>query len=211
MTCYACDRVVALVLGSVLVALAAAGPALADRPKYENFELINPLLGPEYTQWMVGPVSWMATKKEIEEFQTLTSDEEAARFIEEFWAERDPVPQRPDNPLRETFRKRAEVADSLYREGGLPGHRTDRGTIFVLYGEPEDVDYQVSPEPGDPLLEVWVYPKGAPEGLDGDTPDRAYRFVEREGVTRFYQRLSGRERELQRRERLRDPTRRPFP
>lgn len=209
MTCCAFDRVVVLTLA---VALLAVGPALADRPSYEDFELINPLLGPEYAQWLLGPISWMATPKEVEEYQALTSDEEAARFIEEFWAERDPYPQRPDNPLRKTFEERVDQADSLYRQGGLPGHRTDRGTIYVLYGEPEKVDYQVSPEPGDPLLEVWEYPKkDAPEGLDGEKPERFYRFVERGGVTRFYQRLSSSERERRRRERRLDPSRRPFP
>lgn len=206
MTCCALDRFVVVLLA---LALLIAGPALADRPKYEKFELINPLLGPEYAQWLLGPISWIATKKEIEEYQAVTSDEEAARFIEEFWAERDPVPQRPDNPLRETFRERVEEADDLYAEGGLPGHRTDRGILHVVYGEPEEVDYQVSPEPGDPLLEVWIYPKDAPEGLDGSRPSRTYRFVKRGELTRFFDQLSARERERRRRERLLDP--RPYP
>jgi GWxTD domain-containing protein len=194
---YAASRRLAIIPALVL-ALAWAGTTRAAPPRYEPFELINPLVGPEFTQWLVGPISWMASKKEIEGFLAIADDESASRFVERFWQERDPYPERPDNPHRELFEERAAKADSLYAEGGLPGRRTARGSIYVLYGEPEKVDHEVAPDPGDPLMEVWRYPKGHPEGLDGERPDKEYRFIKRGETTIFWERLSDAERRRRR-------------
>lgn len=178
-----------LALTAALLVLAAAA-ASAGRPKQQNFELVNPLLGPEYSHWLVGPISWMADGKEIEAFLTLASDEAAAAFVEEFWSKRDPYPLRPDNPLQEQFEERAAEAEGRYGEGGIAGWRTDRGTVYVLYGEPAEVDYEVAPDPQDPLIEIWRYEKKAEEGLDGERPERVFRFIKRGEVTRFYERLN---------------------
>ena len=189
----------AVFLSVLLAGLAAsAPPAWAGDPKMEDFELINPLLKPELSQWLVGPISWIATDKEIEEYLQITSNEAAETFIEEFWAERDPYPQRPDNPAEELYEERMEDAAAEYAEAGQPGWKTPRGRIFVTYGEPDEVDYEVAPDPGDPLIEVWVYAKGTEKGLDGQKPDRRYRFIKRGEVTEFYQRQSTIERRRRR-------------
>lgn len=211
MTCYVTGEIrkpLLATLAAVLVAAAfVAPPAAAGKPKQEPFELINPLVSPEHSQWLMGPISWMASKKEIEQYLAIVDDAQADAFIKSFWAERDPYPERPDNPLRTTFEERAVTADSLYAEGGLPGRRTDRGTIYVLYGEPDEVDRRVSPDLGDPLMEVWIYEKGAEKGLDGERPDREYRFVKRDDTTRFYLPLSEYERKRRQSRRLPDPRR----
>jgi GWxTD domain-containing protein len=172
----------------LLVLALGTPPASAVDPKKEDFELINPLLGPELSQWLVGPISWIASEKEIQEYLQLTSSEAAESFIEEFWAERDPYPQRPDNPAKKLYEDRMKDATAQYEEAGQPGWKTPRGRVFVTYGEPDDVDYEVAPDPGDPLIEVWVYEKGTEKGLDGKKPDRRYRFIKRGELTDFYQR-----------------------
>jgi GWxTD domain-containing protein len=193
----------ALVALSTLLILSSAA-VLADRPKQSREELINPLLGPEWSQWLVGPISWIATSKEIGEFLSLLDDGAAAEFVERFWKNHDPYPLREDNPLRETYEERLEKANELYAEGGFPGYRTDRGIVFVVYGEPSKTDQEVAPDPGDPLIQVWEYDKDIPKGLDGKKPDRAYRFIKRGELTVFYSRLNEFER---RRRRAREPFR----
>lgn len=209
-----CALPLAACLGLLLgVVLAACGPLAADEPKREDFELINPLLGPELSQWLVGPIAWIAEPKEIEAYLQLTSDGAAESFVEEFWDQRDPYPRRPDNPARELYQERLEEAESLYAEAGMPGWKTDRGRVFVVYGEPEEVDYEVAPDPEDPLIEVWIYEKKAEEGLDGERPERRYRFIKRGEVTEFYERLDNLERRRRRFDRppgsRRPPTRPP--
>jgi len=171
-------------------ALAALALALAVDPagaaRYEAADLVNVLLSPEWASWLIGPYVRMATEQEVREFGKLTRDEDAAAFVERFWARRDPDPARPGNPVREAAERRAEEADRRFTEAGVTGRRTDRGAIFVIYGEPEKVDHEPSQIYGEPPLEVWTYPASAPRGLDGRPPARFYRFVKRDDLTGFY-------------------------
>lgn len=177
-------------LALALILLAAGWPAAGARGrKGESVEeLMNPLLGPEHSLWLAGPIARMASDEEVEAYKTLVDDAAAAAFIEEFWRRRDPEPDFPRNPRRELFDQRAEEADRLFRESGVPGRRTDRGTIFVLYGPPEEEEFEISPHPDDPAILVWKYPRDAAEGLDGQRPERIYRFIKRGDLTTFYTR-----------------------
>src|SRR5262245_25437857 len=99
--------------------LVAAAPAFAKERKSERLEdLMNPLLGPDYSLWLVGPIGRLATRDDVERFKRLTSDAEAAAFIEQFWASRDPDPQYEGNSLRERFEERAREADRKFGESG---------------------------------------------------------------------------------------------
>ncbi|HEX6203273.1 MAG TPA: GWxTD domain-containing protein [Thermoanaerobaculia bacterium] len=149
-------------------------------------ELTNPLLSPAWSQWLVGPIAEMATPEEEAEYLGLASDEAAAAFVDAFWERRKPYPLRPDNPLREQFEARAEEADRLYSEAGYLGRRTARGTVHVLHGPPEQVDYQLSQHPDDPPVTVWRYPADAPPGLHGRPPQQLYRFIKRGDITEFF-------------------------
>jgi GWxTD domain-containing protein len=167
----------------LLLALLAAGCAGGAR---SLAELINPALGPEYSFWMAGAVSRLASPEEINQYITLRDDAQAQAFIEAFWQRRDPAPDRPGNPFRETFEQRAAEADRLYSEAGLLGRRTDRGILHVLYGAPEKVDHDVSPVVNGPPLEVWTYGAQAPSGLDGRRPAAVYRFIKNGELTVRY-------------------------
>ena len=169
-------------LGSVGLAEARAKNRVVDPIDVTAF-----LLSPALSTWMVGPIGRIATEEEIERYVALTSDEEAEAFIEAFWRRRDPDPETPSNPFRRLFEERVEEADKLYREAGQPGLRTDRGTIFVLYGPPEESEYRIIPRgPFDETVEEWRYPKGAEKGLDGQRPERVYRFAKEGDLTVFY-------------------------
>jgi GWxTD domain-containing protein len=172
---------------ALLAALAAAcGTGTGAAPARSLADLTNPYLGPEYSGWLIGPIAGMVTPAETEAFLALRDDAGARELIEEFWRRRDPTPATPDNPLRQAFEERAAEADRLYSESGFLGRRTDRGAIFVLYGPPSRVDYEVSPSPGDPPLEVWFYTPDVPAGLHGKRPAGSYRFIRRGDLTRTY-------------------------
>jgi len=147
--------------------------------------LTNPQLGPSYAQWLVGAAGRMATAEERQEFLALSGDFAAADFVEQFWADRDPDPETPGNPVREAFERRTAEADRKFTEAGVSGHKTPRGTIYVLYGAPGRTDYEVPPR-GGPAIEVWYYADDAPVGLDGRQPDGAYRFQKVGDVTTLY-------------------------
>lgn len=169
-----------------LVAYLAASCGTGAAPDRSLADLTNPYLGPEYTGWLIGPIVQMASPEELQAYLALREDARARELIEEFWRRRDPTPATPDNPLRQAFEERAAEADRLYSEAGFQGRRTDRGTFYILYGPPSRVDYEVSPSPEDPPIEVWFYDSDVPAGLDGNRPAGSYRFMRRGDLTRTY-------------------------
>jgi len=161
-----------LALAALALAACASGGATSPR---SAGELINFRLGPDLSHWLVGPIAAMATPEEVQGYLAVGDDLSAVDFIEAFWRRRDPDPEAPGNPLRLTFEKRAADADRLYGEATLTGRRTARGVTYVLYGEPDRVEYEIAPDGGAPI-EVWHYPEDAPPGLDGRAPHRLYWF-----------------------------------
>ncbi|HET9211486.1 MAG TPA: GWxTD domain-containing protein [Thermoanaerobaculia bacterium] len=175
-----------LLLLPLLLAAGCGGGTVAA-PSRSRAELINPALGPDYSAWMVGAASRLATPEEVNEFLTLKDDQQAESFVERFWQQHNPTPNKPVNPLRQEFERRSANADRQFSEAGLLGRRSDRGTIYVLYGLPKKIDHEVSPVRNGPSLEVWIYGTDAPSGLDGRRPSPLYRFVKNGDVTVLYQ------------------------
>jgi GWxTD domain-containing protein len=168
----------------VLLALLAAGCG-GGASSRSRAELTNPFLGPEHSAWLIGPVARIATPDEIREFLALQDDRQAEAFVQAFWDHRDPARDKPGNPIREAFDARSEDADRKYSEAGLLGRRTDRGAIYVVYGPPSKVEFEVSPIPNGSPIEVWTYGADAPSGLDARRPG-IYRFVKQGDRTVLY-------------------------
>jgi len=171
-----------LVLLLALLAAGCGGGALSSRSRAE---LTNPFLGPEYSAWLIGPVARIATPGEIQEFLALQDDRQAEAFVQAFWDHRDPARDKPGNPIREAFDARSAEADRQYSEAGLLGRRTDRGAIYVVYGPPSKVEFEFSPTPNGPPIEVWTYRADAPSGLDARRPG-IYRFIKQGDRTVLY-------------------------
>lgn len=83
----------------------------------------------------------IGTGKEMRELRkALSSKSEALdSLIEAFWQERDPTPETEVNEVREEFYRRVEIANVRY--GAYhPGWSTARGRIFILYGDPDEIE-----------------------------------------------------------------------
>ncbi len=172
---------------AAVLLLVAVGLACAGSRPLEVSDLTHPGLGPEYSQWLVGAVARLATPAEIDEFLALRDDAAAQEFITRFWERRDPDPARPGNPVLATFLARATAADQRFSEAGYLGRRTDRGTIFIVYGEPDASRFAVGEFVGEPAIEEWRYQPEERLGLDGKPPNAFYRFAKGRGdLTTFY-------------------------
>ena len=191
-------RVVFALLLSCAFALCVVG----QEQDFSRRDLIQPFVGDEHSQWMIGAVSHVATEAEIEEFASLRSAEQAQQFIERFWeARRESGAE--SSRMRDLFETRALAADDRYTEGHVQGRRTDRGAVFILYGQPDSSEYEEFRDISEPDVELWKYSKKSPKGLDGKKPGRMYRFARQGDVTRMYRRPSAQE--LERRARTRAP------
>ena len=144
----------------------------------------------------------MATEKEVEDYAVLTSDEEAAKFVAAFWERRNQGTEVFKKTPRQIYDDRAATADSRYSEATFPGRLTDRGTTYILFGEPEETEFESSELLDGPPIEVWEYGKDGGKGLNGEKPDKRFRFMEIDGSTIFFNQ-SLNEREARRRGRKR--------
>ena len=170
---------------ALLAALLLAGCAAAPSgpPPRTAADLTNAQLSPAHSQWLVGAIGQMASEEEVAAYLALADDAAAAAFVESFWAARDGNGERPGNPLRELFEQRQRDADRRFSEAGYLGRRTDRGRIFVLHGEPQQIGFELNPRPGEPPLERWDYAPNAAPGLDRRRPQAVYRFVKSGDLT----------------------------
>jgi GWxTD domain-containing protein len=92
-----------------------------------------------YERWMNEDVAWIITDEEKKTFKALKTDEEREQFIEQFWLRRDPDPDTDVNEYREEYYQRIAYANEHYTSG-IPGWKTDRGRIYIMFGKPDEIE-----------------------------------------------------------------------
>lgn len=120
----------AVLLAPALVVLGFLLGARTDKPPPEKI----------IKKWKDGPVRYILSSQEEEVLRGLKSIEDLARFITDFWARRDPTAGTFENEFRRMFWQRVAEANRRFRVSTTPGWKTDRGKIFVILGEPFDIE-----------------------------------------------------------------------
>jgi GWxTD domain-containing protein len=96
-------------------------------------------LSKPYKKWLDEDVVWIITDEERAAFKQLSNDEERDNFIEAFWQRRDPTPDTEENEYKEEHYQRIAYANEHFA-AGIPGWKTDRGRIYIMYGKPDEID-----------------------------------------------------------------------
>ena len=122
-----------------LFMLAVAVPAIfaQDLPNRKRNE--KPELKKAYKDWLDKDVAYIITPQERDAFKKLATDEERENFIEIFWRRRDPDPDTDENEYREEYYERIAYANEHY-SSGIPGWKTDRGRVYIMYGKPDELE-----------------------------------------------------------------------
>lgn len=81
--------------------------------------------------------SALLSAKEASDFSRLSMGEKEAR-IEKAWADADPSPETAENEMRAEFERRIAYANARFSVYG-PGMFSDRGRVYIRYGEPDEV------------------------------------------------------------------------
>jgi GWxTD domain-containing protein len=89
-----------------------------------------------FKDWVTKDVTYIITDWERKAYDKLTSNEERERFIEEFWRRRDRDPDTDENEFKEEYNERIAYANEHFASG-IPGWKTDRGRIWIMYGKPD--------------------------------------------------------------------------
>src|SRR5215467_13408906 len=92
-----------------------------------------------YRQWLTEDVTYIITPDERNAFLQLETNEEREQFIEQFWLRRSNNPDLPDNDFKEEHYRRIAYANEHYASG-IPGWKTDRGRMYIMWGPPDEIE-----------------------------------------------------------------------
>lgn len=119
--------VASIFLGSVYL---PAAVAQAQRP--------GSTLPAVYQKWLEEDVRYLISDQERSEFNQLETDRQRDAFVIAFWQRRNPSPLSATNSFKEEHYRRLSYANSFFADR-LPGYKTDRGHVYIMYGRPDDV------------------------------------------------------------------------
>jgi GWxTD domain-containing protein len=113
--------------------------APSEKQKKQQKRNLNIELSKTYKKWLNEDVVWIITDEERAAFKQLSNDEERDNFIEAFWQRRDPTPDTEENEYKEEHYRRIAYANEHFA-AGIPGWKSDRGRIYIMYGPADEVD-----------------------------------------------------------------------
>lgn len=90
-----------------------------------------------FKKWIEEDVAYIITDDEKKAWKKLATDEEREQFIEQFWRRRDPDPDTEVNEYLEEHYERVAYANQHFASG-IPGWKSDRGRIYIMYGAPNE-------------------------------------------------------------------------
>ncbi|GJQ21099.1 MAG: hypothetical protein HBSIN02_14540 [Bacteroidia bacterium] len=99
---------------------------------------------------------YLATQQELATFAKITSLEGRREFLAKFWSEAAKGKLGFGPMERRDYIARVKRANERYRALSREGWRTDRGRVYILYAEPDEIDRRPSSEGGKPH-EIWSY------------------------------------------------------
>jgi GWxTD domain-containing protein len=112
---------------------------IPEKQRKANAKALKVELSKTYRKWLDEDVRWIITDEERSAFTQLSNDEERDQFIEAFWQRRDPTPDTEENEFKEEHYRRIAYANEHFA-AGIPGWKSDRGHMYIVFGQPDEID-----------------------------------------------------------------------
>ncbi len=109
------------------------------KQKKQNAKALKAELTDHDKKWLNQDVLWIITDEERKAFMLLSNEEERENFIESFWQRRDPTPDTAENEFKEEHYRRIAYANEHF-PAGIPGWKTDRGRIYIVFGPADEIE-----------------------------------------------------------------------
>src|SRR6202162_3162379 len=114
-------------------------PQKLDKAQKKKIKKSLKELETPYKQWLNEDVTYIISPEERSAFLQLETNEEREQFIEQFWLRRSSNPDLPDNDFKEEHYRRIAYANEHFASG-IPGWKTDRGRIYIIWGKPDEIE-----------------------------------------------------------------------
>lgn len=145
-----------------------------------------------YKKWVNEDVRWIITDEELSAWKKLTTNAERDNFIEAFWQRRDPTPDTEENEYKDEHYRRIAYANEHFA-AGVPGWRTDRGRMYIMYGKPDSIEthpmggpYQRPAEEGGGSTETYPFETWRYRYLEGIGQEIEIEFVDTCGCGEYH-------------------------
>src|ERR1700733_6945913 len=157
---------------------------LTEKQKRKQAEKLRKELETPYKKRLNEDVVYIITDEERAAFKRLASDEERESFIESFWLRRDPTPDTEENEFKEEHYRRIAYTNDHYASG-IPGWKTDRGRIYIMYGPPDEIEdhssggtYERPPEEGGGTTSTYPFQQWRYRWIEGVGTNIIIEFVD---------------------------------
>ena len=104
----------------------------------------------------VSQLRYIAKDREIDAIRNATNAQERFNLFQTFWDKRDPTPGTRRNERMEEYYFRVSFANRNYGRFSNNGWNTDRGEVFIRFGEPDLVERHPFSY-GDKPYQIWYY------------------------------------------------------
>ena len=177
-------RAVRFLFPSLLILL--LGPAFSAMPVGQK---VDPDVRREesedyFKNWLERDAVYIITDEEKSVFAQLTTEDEKERFIEQFWRRRDTDPRTAINEFKEEHYRRIAYANERFHSG-KEGWRSDRGRVYIIHGEPAEIEtyaagsfYDREFEQGGGQTTVYAFERWRYRHLEGIGDDIELEFVD---------------------------------
>jgi GWxTD domain-containing protein len=118
---------------------AAPTPQKLDKEAKRKMKRTLKELDSAYRQWLTEDVTYIISPEERNAFLQLDTNEEREQFIEQFWLRRSSNPDLPENDFKEEHYRRIAYANEHFASG-IPGWKTDRGRMYIMWGPADEVE-----------------------------------------------------------------------
>jgi len=130
------------------------GYDIASNVDFENSDFKN--LTEEECDHLFDVSKWVSSKNDNVTYENLTDVDGKRRFIHKFWSARDMQPETPANEFYKEYMERVDYANENFGNNFEKGYASDRGRIYILYGEPDFIERNPVSQDTKPYM-IWHY------------------------------------------------------
>lgn len=104
---------------------------------------------------LIDQMIYIANTDEINKIRNAPNSDLKQQYFIEFWKTRDPSPNTSRNELMIEYYKRIKTANERYSHY-IDGWKTDMGMVYIIYGEPSNIERHPFTENTKPY-EIWIF------------------------------------------------------
>jgi len=104
---------------------------------------------------LIDQLIYIATGEELEKIKSASSSDLKEKYFIDFWRSKDPSPNTNKNELMVEYYKRIKMANERYSHW-IDGWKTDMGMVFIIFGEPSNIERFPFTENTKPY-EIWQF------------------------------------------------------